>query len=47
MTIKPVKNENGVMVYHVLDCGCIQEFWTYKEAKDYVDFYNSLKKESE
>ena len=38
MEIKPVKNESNVTVYHVVDEGCIQEFWTYKEAKAYVDY---------
>lgn len=39
MKIKKVKNEYGVTVYHIEDEGCIQEFWTYREAKDYLDMF--------
>ena len=38
MKITSLKNENGARVYHVVDCGCIQEFWTYKEAQQYVAY---------
>ena len=39
MKITSLKNENGARVYHVIDCGCIQEFWTYKEAQQYVSYF--------
>jgi len=40
MKITSLKNENGARVYHVIDCGCIHEFWTYKEAKKYVAYFS-------
>jgi len=40
MKITTLKNENGATVYHVIDAscynGCIQEFWSYKEAQAFV-----------
>ena len=36
-----VKNENNATVYHIVEDGCIQEFWTYKEAKEYLDAVNN------
>ena len=39
MEIKKVKNENGATVYHIEGEGCIQEFLTYREAKDYFDMF--------
>ena len=42
MTITPIKNENNVTVYHVVDDGCVHEFWTYKEAKEYVTYVKSV-----
>lgn len=37
-TISEVKNENGATVYHVVDEGIIQEFWTLFDAQEYVDY---------
>ena len=42
MKITSIKNEHGARVYHVVDDGCIQEFWTYKEAKAYIDYINQI-----
>ena len=42
MKITAVKNEDGATVYHVIDDGCVQEFWTYKEAQAYVSYVMSL-----
>ena len=42
MEITSLKNENGARVYNVIDDGCIQEFWTYKEAQEYVRWVTSL-----
>ena len=42
MYIQEVINENGAIVYHVEDEGCIQEFWTRGEAQEYVDYVNEL-----
>ena len=42
MEITSIKNEYGARVYHVIDGGCIQEFWTYKEAKAYIDYINQI-----
>ena len=39
MIIKEVKNEYDVTVYHVEDMGVIQEFWTKKQAQDYIDYF--------
>ena len=39
--IKVVKNENDATVYHVQDGGCLQEFWTLEEAKEYVAWVRS------
>ena len=33
-----MKNENGATVYHIEDEGCIQEFWTYREAAEYMRY---------
>jgi len=38
MEIKAVINEYNKTVYHVEDEGCIQEFWTKKEAQEYIDY---------
>lgn len=38
LEIKKVKNENGATVYHIEDEGCIQEFWTYREAAEYMRY---------
>ena len=40
MKITSLKNKNGARVYHVIDCGCIHEFWTYKEAQKYVAYFS-------
>ena len=40
MIIKEIKNEYGATVYHVEDMGIIQEFWTKKQAQDYIDYFN-------
>ena len=40
MKITTLKNENGETVYHVTDDGCIQEFWSYKEAQAFVAYYS-------
>ena len=42
MTIKTLKNKNGATIYHVIDCGVIQEFWTLKSAQNYVNYVLSL-----
>jgi len=42
MVIQIVKNEYGEIVYHVEDEGCIQEFATKREAKEYIDYVKSL-----
>lgn len=42
MEIKTVKNKYGKTVYHVKDEGCIQEFWTRKEAQEYIDYIKSI-----
>jgi len=42
MEIKTVVNEYGKTFYHVADEGCIQEFWTKKEAQEYVDYVKSI-----
>ena len=44
MKITTVKNSNGATVYHVADnyLDCIQEFWTYKEAQEYMTYVFSL-----
>ena len=44
MKITTVKNENGATVYHVADhhLDCIQEFWTYKGAQEYMAYVFSL-----
>jgi len=44
MAIKTQKNQNGATIYHVIDCGVIQEFWTLKSAQNYVDYVLSLNK---
>jgi hypothetical protein len=44
MKIITVKNEHNATVYHVEDDGCIQEFWSYKEAKAYVDYVTETTK---
>jgi len=44
MAIKTLKNQNGATIYHVIDCGVIQEFWTLKSAQNYVDYVLSLNK---
>ena len=44
MEITSLKNENGARVYHVIDDGCIQEFWNYKEAQEYVEFKAKITK---
>ena len=41
LEIKSVKNEHDATVYHVEEESCIQEFWTLKEAKEYVAWRNS------
>jgi hypothetical protein len=35
--IKKVKTQTGLIVYHVEDCGIIQEFRTLLEAKDLLN----------
>ena len=43
MTIKTLKNKNNATIYHVIDDGIIQEFWTLKSAQNYVDYVLTLK----
>ena len=38
LKIKKVENEKGATVYHIEDEGCIQEFWTYQEASEYMRY---------
>jgi len=38
MYIQEIINEHGANVYHVEDEGVIQEFWTKKEAQEYIDY---------
>ena len=45
MKIIAVKNEHNAIVYHVKDDGCIQEFWSYKEAKAYVAYVKEISEE--
>jgi hypothetical protein len=40
MIIKEVKNEHGATVYHVEDMGIIQEFWSKKEAQEYIKYWS-------
>lgn len=47
MQVKELKNEYGSTIYHVEDEGCIQEFWTKKQAQEYVDYVKSINTESE
>lgn len=42
MEIEHVKNEYGLKVWHVRDEGCIQEFWTLKEALDYIEYVKNM-----
>lgn len=42
MEVKKIKNEYGLTVWQVKDEGCIQEFWTLKEALDYIDYVKSI-----
>jgi hypothetical protein len=41
--IKKVKTQTGLIVYHVEDCGIIQEFRTLLEAKEFVKYINNPK----
>ena len=40
MEITEVKNSNGVTVYHVVDGGCIHEFWSRRLALEFVDYFS-------
>jgi len=40
MKIETIKNEYGVTVYHVKDGECIHEFWTKKEAQEFIDYWS-------
>ena len=40
MEITVVKNSNGVTVYHVVDGGCIHEFWSRRLAREFVDYFS-------
>ena len=42
MKITELKNDAGATIYHVVDGGCIQEFWTYKDAQDYVHYISQM-----
>jgi len=46
LTIKTITNENGCNVYHIEETidghGIVQEFWTMKEARDYLEYVKSL-----
>jgi hypothetical protein len=42
MNIETVKNEYGATVYHVRDGDCIQEFWTRKEAQEFIDYFQPI-----
>ena len=39
MKIEVIKNEYGIIVYHVRDGDCIQEFWTREQAQQFIDFF--------
>jgi len=49
--IKEAYNENGAKVYHIVEVMAgepiIQEFWSLKEAKDYVLYIQQCEKEGE
>ena len=40
MEITKVKNSKGITVYHVVDGGCIQEFWSLRLASEFVEHFN-------
>ena len=46
LTIKTVRNKNGCNVYQIEETidghGIVQEFWTLKEARDYLAYVKSL-----
>lgn len=46
LTIKTVTNKHGCNVYHIEETidghGIVQEFWTMKEARDYLEYVKSL-----
>ena len=46
LTIKTVTNKHGYNVYHIEETidghGIVQEFWTMKEARDYLEYVKSL-----
>jgi hypothetical protein len=46
LTIKTITNKNGCTVYHIEETidghGIVQEFWTMKEARDYLEYVKSL-----
>ena len=46
LTIKTITNKNGSNVYHIEETidghGIVQEFWTIKEARDYIEYVKSL-----
>ena len=44
MNILPLKNKKGEMVYHVIDEPHARDFWTYKEAEEYIEWYKKYVK---
>ena len=44
MYIQEIINEPGATVYHVEDEGCIHEFWTKRQAQEYIDYIKSIYK---
>ena len=46
LTIKTITNKYGCTVYQVEETidghGIVQEFWTLKEARDYLEYVKSL-----
>ena len=46
LTIKTVKNKYGCNVYHVEETidghGIVQEFWTMKDANEYIRYVQRL-----
>jgi cell fate (sporulation/competence/biofilm development) regulator YmcA (YheA/YmcA/DUF963 family) len=46
LTIKTITNKHGSKVYHIEETidghGIVQEFWTLKEAREYLQYVKSL-----
>ena len=45
-TIKSITNSHGAVVWHIKETidghGIVQEFWTLKEAQEYLQYINDL-----